>query len=76
MENRKWHLSVPIWQYSVSGDAPLGFHEHDEGDMGRPDAWCNQCDLVLDKAETEDELDEWFTNCDHKIVFVSIAGMK
>lgn len=24
--------------HSVSGDTPLGFHEHDEGDMGRPDA--------------------------------------
>ncbi|WP_407510682.1 hypothetical protein [Elizabethkingia anophelis] len=24
--------------HSVLGDTPLGFHEHDEGDMGRPDA--------------------------------------
>ncbi|KGT10323.1 hypothetical protein CMU71_03160 [Elizabethkingia anophelis] len=57
--------------HNVLGDTPLGFHEHDEGDMGRPDAWCDQCNMVLDKAEAEDELDEWFTNCDHKIVCVN-----
>lgn len=56
---------------SRTDTAPLGFHEHDEGDMGRPDAWCNECEDAWDLTETEEDRENWFTGCDFKIVCVS-----
>lgn len=61
--------------HSVSGDTPLGFHEHDEGDMGRPDAWCDQCNMVLIKQKQKMNSMNGLPVVIIKL-FVSIAGMK
>ena len=47
---------------------PIGFHEHDEEDLGRPDAWCNHCEANWDKTETDEDRDNWFINCSFKII--------
>ncbi|MHA7609810.1 hypothetical protein [Elizabethkingia meningoseptica] len=54
--------------YSLLDKIPVDFYEHDEGDMGRPDAWCNQCEQAWELTETEEDRENWFLNCDHKIV--------
>ncbi len=46
----------------------LGFYEHDEGDLGRPDAWCSACEDRWQTAESEEEQEQWFVDCDFKIV--------
>ena len=70
MENRKWHLSVPTWRIVYQEILHWVFMSMMKviwADRMR----CDQCNMVLDKAETEDELDEWFTSCDHKIICVN-----
>lgn len=46
----------------------IGFHEYDSGDSGRPDAWCDACEARWDLTKTDDDRDQWFIDCDHKLV--------
>lgn len=55
---------------SCSTQQPVGFHEFDVEDTGRPDAWCNDCEDAWEKTSTEEEREQWFLDCDHKIVCV------
>lgn len=50
---------------------PIGFFEYDTGDTGRPDAWCNTCEEAWNDTQTEADRDQWFLNCQHKLVCVS-----
>lgn len=57
------HLAKNLFSH-----VPIGFHEHDEEDLGRPDAWCNHCEANWDKTETDEDRDNWFINCNFKII--------
>lgn len=48
----------------------IGFHQYDDGDLGRPDAWCDECNNLLQAVETEKEQEDWFLNCDYKFLCV------
>ncbi|MBP2619590.1 hypothetical protein [Chryseobacterium jejuense] len=54
--------------HSLLDRVPVGFHQYDEGDLGRPDAWCNKCEEAQEEVETDQEQENWFTNCDYKIL--------
>lgn len=54
--------------HSLLDKTKVGFHEYDTGDMGRPDACCDACDERLDLALTHEEQQQWFLNCDYKIL--------
>lgn len=45
---------------------PVGFHEYEPDDT----AWCNECEKALNKANTEEAQEQWFLDCDYKIVCV------
>jgi len=57
--------------HSLHHQNPVGFHQYDAGDTGRPDAWCNTCEEAWNQAQTEEEREQWFIDCQHKIVCVS-----
>ena len=61
--------------HSVSGDTPLGFHEHDEGDMGRPDAGVTNVIWYWIKQKQKMNSMNGLPVVIIKL-FVSIAGMK
>lgn len=46
----------------------VGFHQYDDGDLGRPDAWCNLCEENLKKVTTDLEQERWFLSCDYKVL--------
>lgn len=54
--------------HNLKNKTKIGFHEHDEGDTARPDAWCDTCEARWDLTETENEREQWFLDCDFKII--------
>ncbi|MDP6636834.1 MAG: hypothetical protein QGG42_18190 [Phycisphaerae bacterium] len=53
--------------HGVDRGEMVGFYWGDDTDMGRPDAWCAECDeklVALNGASSE----EWFVDCDFKIL--------
>lgn len=54
--------------HSLIEQTNVGFHEFDDGDLGRPDAWCNTCEQNLAKVTNDNEQEKWFLECDYKIV--------
>ncbi|OCA76446.1 hypothetical protein BBI01_07115 [Chryseobacterium artocarpi] len=57
--------------HSLLDRMPVGFHEFDPGDLGRPDAFCDLCHDAEQQIETEKDEEEWFTSCDYKILCVA-----
>lgn len=57
--------------HSLHHRNPVGFFEYDTGDTGRPDAWCNTCEEVWNQTQTEADREQWFLDCQHKLVCVS-----
>lgn len=57
--------------HSLLGQKVVGFYMHDEGDTDRPDAWCNECEARWDLTETESEREQWFLDCDFKLLCTS-----
>ncbi|MGQ8868484.1 hypothetical protein [Myroides sp. TSA_177.3] len=57
--------------HSLHHRTPVGFFEYDTGDTGRPDAWCNTCEEAWNHTQTEADRDQWFIDCQHKLVCVS-----
>lgn len=57
--------------HSLHHRNPLGFFEYDAGDTGRPDAWCNTCEEAWNLTQTEADREQWFIDCQHKLVCVS-----
>jgi|GEM_PF-244460 len=57
--------------HSLHHRNPQGFFEYDTGDTGRPDAWCNSCEEAWSLTQTEADREQWFVNCQHKLVCVS-----
>ncbi len=56
--------------HSLHHRNPVGFFEYDTGDTGRPDAWCNACEEAWNHTQTESDREQWFINCQHKLVCV------
>lgn len=57
--------------HSLDDRIPIGFFEYDTGDTGRPDAWCNTCEEAWNHTQTEEDREQWFIDCQHKLVCVS-----
>jgi len=57
--------------HSLHHRTPVGFFEYDAEDTGRPDAWCNTCEEAWNHTQTEADREQWFINCQHKLVCVS-----
>ncbi|WP_413512586.1 hypothetical protein [Myroides odoratus] len=57
--------------HSLLNRISIGFHKYDSGDTGRPDAWCNTCEEAWSQTKTEADREQWFMDCQHKIVCVS-----
>lgn len=57
--------------YSLIDRRAIGFHQYDVGDSGRPDAWCDECEARWELTTIEEERDQWFLDCDHKLVCVN-----
>lgn len=57
--------------HSLLNRISIGFHEYDSGDTGRPDAWCNTCEEAWSQTKTEADREQWFIDCQHKIVCIS-----
>lgn len=56
--------------HSLHNRIPIGFFEYDTGDTGRPDAWCNSCEEAWNRTQTEEDREQWFIDCQHKLVCV------
>lgn len=56
--------------HSLLEQTAVGFHEYDVGDNARPDAWCNACAARWDLTETEAQREQWFLDCDFKLLCV------
>lgn len=54
--------------HSLLNQTKVGFHEFDDGDLGRPDAWCTFCNENLQRVQTDKEQEEWFLSCENKVV--------
>ncbi|WP_051959933.1 hypothetical protein [Sphingobacterium sp. ML3W] len=48
--------------HSLLNQIKVGFHEFDNADLGRPDAWCDACNEQLKSVKTDKEQEEWFLN--------------
>ncbi|MGA6116986.1 hypothetical protein [Sphingobacterium anhuiense] len=57
--------------HSLLDQSSVGFHEYNDGDLGRPDAWCHECDAKLQKVTGDSEQEQWFLACDYKILCAS-----
>ncbi|MBB1150158.1 SMI1/KNR4 family protein [Myroides sp. NP-2] len=57
--------------HSLHNRLAVGFFEYDTGDMGRPDAWCNTCERAWNHTQTEEDREQWFIDCQHKLICVS-----
>ncbi len=56
--------------HSLLNQTKVGFHEYDDADLGRPDAWCDACHQQLHLVKTDKEQEQWFLNCDYKLLCV------
>lgn len=56
--------------HSLLDQSKVGFHEYNEADFGRPDAWCNDCNAKLKEVITDKDQEQWFLSCDYKILCV------
>lgn len=54
--------------HSLLDRIPVGFHEFDDADLGRPDAWCDKCEEAEKQIETDQDQENWFISCDYKIL--------
>ena len=54
--------------HSLLDRIPVGFHEFDDADLSRPDAWCDECEKTEKQIETDQDQEDWFTSCDYKIL--------
>ncbi|WP_400260989.1 hypothetical protein ACFX5U_13015 [Sphingobacterium sp. SG20118] len=54
--------------HSLLNQSQVGFHEYNDGDLGRPDAWCNECEGKLARITNDTEQEQWFLACDYKIL--------
>lgn len=57
--------------HSLLDRVPVGFHEYDAGDAGRPDGWCDACEARWELTTTEEEREQWFLDCNHKLLCVN-----
>ncbi|MHC5310279.1 hypothetical protein ACYSNM_09510 [Myroides sp. LJL116] len=54
--------------HSLFDPSPLGFFEHDQGDTARADAWCQKCEDRWALAQNEEQREQWFLDCDFKLL--------
>jgi hypothetical protein len=46
----------------------VGLYWGDESDIGRPDAWCLECEQALLSIPKGEPTDKWFMACDYEIL--------
>ena len=61
--NNAFHATGAI---SIDSGEHVGFHCEDNGDLGRPDAWCQSCEDSWPSFNGDG--DAWFGACDFKVV--------
>jgi hypothetical protein len=59
--------------HSLVDGVKCGFNNdgsNQEQELGRPDAWCNNCNSFYLQTTSDEEYEKWFTESDFKILCV------
>lgn len=57
-----------VCQHLLTTEFPLGFHEFEIEDQGRPDAWCDTCNENWKFTKNNEDREHWEENCGFKIL--------